>query len=155
MLTGCPPPPTSQPLHPRLQVFERLTESYAFTHLFTHLQMDSQPSSSSGAMDQCRKDALKVYREVSLLIPFACKLYWLLVYRKWEVMKQAARVWRTVRQPFFFFLEKHIPIIFVVRFSLKDLKKEYSKTEDDIKAVQSVGQIVGEVVKQLDADRCE
>lgn len=42
-----------------------------------------------------------------------------------------------------------------VRFSLKDLEKEYEKTEDDIKAVQSVGQIIGEVMKQLDDDRCK
>lgn len=42
----------------------------------------------------------------------------------------------------------------VVRFSLKDLEKDYEKTEDDIKAVQSVGQIIGEVMKQLDTDRC-
>jgi ATP-dependent 26S proteasome regulatory subunit len=42
-----------------------------------------------------------------------------------------------------------------VRFSLKDLEKDYAKTEDDIKAVQSVGQIIGEVMKQLDDDRCE
>jgi ATP-dependent 26S proteasome regulatory subunit len=43
----------------------------------------------------------------------------------------------------------------VVRFSLKDLEKDYEKTEDDIKAVQSVGQIIGEVMKQLDDERCE
>jgi len=43
----------------------------------------------------------------------------------------------------------------LVRFSLKDLKKDYEKTEDDIKAVQSVGQIIGEVMKQLDDERCE
>ena len=42
----------------------------------------------------------------------------------------------------------------IVRFSLKDLEKDYEKTEDDIKAVQSVGQIIGEVMKQLDTDRC-
>jgi ATP-dependent 26S proteasome regulatory subunit len=42
-----------------------------------------------------------------------------------------------------------------VRFSLKDLEKDYAKTEDDIKAVQSVGQIIGEVMKQLDDERCE
>jgi 26S proteasome regulatory subunit T4 len=42
-----------------------------------------------------------------------------------------------------------------VRFSLKDLEKDYEKTEDDIKAVQSVGQIIGEVMKQLDDDRCK
>lgn len=41
-----------------------------------------------------------------------------------------------------------------VRFSLKDLEKQYEKTEDDIKAVQSVGQIIGEVMKQLDDERC-
>ncbi|KZP16581.1 26S proteasome regulatory complex ATPase RPT4 [Athelia psychrophila] len=40
-----------------------------------------------------------------------------------------------------------------LRFSLKDLEKDYSKTEDDIKAVQSVGQIIGEVMKQLDDER--
>jgi 26S proteasome regulatory subunit T4 len=43
----------------------------------------------------------------------------------------------------------------IVRFSLKDLEKDYEKTEDDIKAVQSVGQIIGEVMKQLDTDRCK
>jgi ATP-dependent 26S proteasome regulatory subunit len=42
----------------------------------------------------------------------------------------------------------------VVRFSLKDLEKEFEKTEEDIKAVQSVGQIIGEVMKQLDDERC-
>ena len=42
-----------------------------------------------------------------------------------------------------------------MRFSLKDLEKEYAKTEDDIKAVQSVGQVIGEVMKQLDDERCK
>ncbi|KIJ55742.1 hypothetical protein M422DRAFT_24269 [Sphaerobolus stellatus SS14] len=40
-----------------------------------------------------------------------------------------------------------------LRFSLRDLEKDYEKTEDDIKAVQSVGQIIGEVMKQLDDER--
>ncbi|PFH51849.1 hypothetical protein AMATHDRAFT_58386 [Amanita thiersii Skay4041] len=40
-----------------------------------------------------------------------------------------------------------------LRFSLKDLEKAYEKTEEDIKAVQSVGQIIGEVMKQLDDER--
>ncbi|OBZ74244.1 26S protease regulatory subunit 10B [Grifola frondosa] len=40
-----------------------------------------------------------------------------------------------------------------LRFALKDLEKNYEKTEDDIKAVQSVGQIIGEVMKQLDDER--
>jgi 26S proteasome regulatory subunit T4 len=43
----------------------------------------------------------------------------------------------------------------LVRFSLKDLEKTYEKTESDIKAVQSVGQIIGEVMKQLDDERCK
>jgi 26S proteasome regulatory subunit T4 len=38
---------------------------------------------------------------------------------------------------------------------LKDLEIEFEKTENDIKAVQSVGQIVGEVMKQLDDERCK
>ncbi|TCD69147.1 26S proteasome subunit rpt4 [Steccherinum ochraceum] len=40
-----------------------------------------------------------------------------------------------------------------LRFALKDLEKDYEKTEEDIKAVQSVGQIIGEVMKQLDDER--
>lgn len=45
--------------------------------------------------------------------------------------------------------------LLAVRFDLKDLEKNYNKTEDDIKALQSVGQIIGEVLKQLDEERCE
>lgn len=41
-----------------------------------------------------------------------------------------------------------------VRFSIKDLERDFARTEDDIKAVQSVGQIIGEVMKQLDDERC-
>jgi len=39
------------------------------------------------------------------------------------------------------------------RENQKDLKKQYNKTEDDLKALQSVGQIIGEVLKQLDEER--
>lgn len=42
-----------------------------------------------------------------------------------------------------------------LRDTVKDLKKEYDKTEDDLKALQSVGQIIGEVLRQLDEERCE
>jgi 26S proteasome regulatory subunit T4 len=35
------------------------------------------------------------------------------------------------------------------------LTGDYEKTEDDMKALQSVGQIIGEVLKQLDEERCE
>lgn len=41
-----------------------------------------------------------------------------------------------------------------LRDSVKDLKKDYDKTEDDLKALQSVGQIIGEVLRQLDEERC-
>lgn len=42
-----------------------------------------------------------------------------------------------------------------MRFGLRDLEKEFDKTENDMKALQSVGQIIGEVLKQLDEERCE
>lgn len=42
----------------------------------------------------------------------------------------------------------------IVRETLKQLKKDYEKSEDDLKALQSVGQIIGEVLKQLDEERC-
>ncbi len=41
-----------------------------------------------------------------------------------------------------------------LRLNIKDLQKEYDQTEDNIKALQSVGQIIGEVLKQLDEERC-
>lgn len=40
-----------------------------------------------------------------------------------------------------------------MRDEVKHLRKEYDKTEDDLKALQSVGQIIGEVLRQLDAER--
>jgi len=40
-----------------------------------------------------------------------------------------------------------------LREGVKTLKKEYEKTEEDLKALQSVGQIIGEVLKQLDEER--
>ncbi|KAJ2355313.1 26S proteasome subunit rpt4 [Coemansia erecta] len=39
------------------------------------------------------------------------------------------------------------------RNGVKRLETEYDKSEDDLKALQSAGQIIGEVFKQLDADR--
>ncbi|KAG1215859.1 hypothetical protein G6F35_010058 [Rhizopus arrhizus] len=41
-----------------------------------------------------------------------------------------------------------------MRLGLRNLDKEYDKSEDDIKALQSVGQVIGEVLKQLDDERC-
>merc|ERR1711904_486497 len=39
------------------------------------------------------------------------------------------------------------------RDELKDLSKQYQKSEDDLKSLQSVGQIIGEVLRQLDEER--
>ena len=44
----------------------------------------------------------------------------------------------------------------VVREDLKELSKEFDKSEEDLKSLQSgVGQIVGEVLRQLTEDKCE
>jgi len=40
-----------------------------------------------------------------------------------------------------------------LRLGLRDFEKQFDKSEDDIKALQSVGQIIGEVLKQLDEER--
>lgn len=39
--------------------------------------------------------------------------------------------------------------------TIRNLNTDYEKTEDDMKALQSVGQIIGEVLKQLDDERCK
>lgn len=38
--------------------------------------------------------------------------------------------------------------------NIRTLSKDFDKTEDDMKALQSVGQIIGEILKQLDDERC-
>merc|ERR1711991_817207 len=35
----------------------------------------------------------------------------------------------------------------------RDVEKDYDKSEDDLKALQSIGQIIGEVIRHLDSDR--
>jgi len=40
-----------------------------------------------------------------------------------------------------------------LRLGMRDLEKAFDKTEEDMKALQSVGQIVGEVLKQLDEEK--
>jgi len=40
-----------------------------------------------------------------------------------------------------------------IRKDIKDLSKDFDHTEENIKALQSVGQIIGEVLKQLDEER--
>ncbi|MBA0624088.1 hypothetical protein Godav_009491, partial [Gossypium davidsonii] len=39
------------------------------------------------------------------------------------------------------------------RENLRAAKKEFNKTEDDLKSLQSVGQIIGEVLRPLDNER--
>ena len=41
-----------------------------------------------------------------------------------------------------------------LRLEIKGLQQEFDETEENIKALQSVGQIIGEVLKQLDEERC-
>ena len=41
-----------------------------------------------------------------------------------------------------------------LRDEVKETKKQFDKTEDDLKALQSMGQIIGEVLRQLDEERC-
>lgn len=43
----------------------------------------------------------------------------------------------------------------IVKENLRATKKEYAKTEDDLKSLQSVGQIIGEVLRPLDNERCK
>ncbi|OCF39259.1 26S protease regulatory subunit 10B [Kwoniella heveanensis CBS 569] len=40
-----------------------------------------------------------------------------------------------------------------IRLNIRSLASDFDKTEEDIKALQSVGQIIGEVLKQLDEER--
>lgn len=42
-----------------------------------------------------------------------------------------------------------------VKDKLKAARKEFTKTEDDLKSLQSVGQIIGEVLRPLDNERCK
>ena len=42
-----------------------------------------------------------------------------------------------------------------VREELKSKTKDYDKSENDLKALQSVGQIVGEILKQLTEEKCK
>jgi 26S proteasome regulatory subunit T4 len=115
--------------------------------------MDAQPSTSSGAMDERRKAALQSYRDVSAHFLCAPSVFILVVQKmvQHETISQSLKnreclPFRDLGPALIWFCS--------VRFSLKDLEKEYEKTEEHIKAVQSVGQIIGEVMKQLDDERC-
>ena len=41
-----------------------------------------------------------------------------------------------------------------LRQEIRGLEHDFNVSEDNIKALQSVGQIIGEVLKQLDEERC-
>lgn len=41
-----------------------------------------------------------------------------------------------------------------LRLEIKGLQRDFDVSEENIKALQSVGQIIGEVLKQLDEERC-
>lgn len=49
---------------------------------------------------------------------------------------------------------EHRSALTAVRMNIRTLNTDYEKTEDDMKALQSTGQIIGEVLKQLDDERC-
>jgi len=42
-----------------------------------------------------------------------------------------------------------------LRLEIKGLQRDFDVSEENIKALQSVGQIIGEVLKQLDDERCK
>lgn len=50
---------------------------------------------------------------------------------------------------------RQVDVVPTVRFRLKEFEGRYEKSENDLLAIQSVGQIVGEVLRQLDEERCE
>lgn len=111
-----------------------------------------QSPASTRVMDERRKDALKAYREVRFF-GHSFPLLFYLILRNCEATNRVVRIWNSVCPRISFSWVVLTSVI--VRFSLKDLEKAYEKTENDIKAVQSVGQIIGEVMKQLDSDRCK
>ena len=54
------------------------------------------------------------------------------------------------------FLSLSLSCLCAVREELKEMTKEFDKSEEDLKALQSgVGQIVGEVLRQLTEDKCK
>lgn len=63
-----------------------------------------------------------------------------------------SRLKESKKNQYFIFLLLFVFV--VVREQLKDLTKQYDKSENDLKALQSMGQIVGEVLKQLTEEKC-
>ena len=44
---------------------------------------------------------------------------------------------------------------YLVREEVNRISRDFDKTEEDLKALQNTGQIIGEVLKQVDDDRCK
>jgi 26S proteasome regulatory subunit T4 len=42
----------------------------------------------------------------------------------------------------------------IERFELRDKRKEVIKTDNQLKSLQSVGQIIGEVLKEITTEKC-
>lgn len=100
-------------------------------------------STSTGGMDPRRAKALTDYRKKLL-----------------EHRELDARLKDRKFLSFLFILSTprqkiEVDFFWIVRLGLRDLVKEHDKTDADIKALQSVGQIIGEVLKQLDEERCK
>jgi 26S proteasome regulatory subunit T4 len=104
------------------------------------------------SMEEAKYDAIKQYRAVSLsevrglsvLRPQKIKEHT----RMAENLKtgtsaslvQYSQCWSNTR---------------IVRLNIRTLSTDFDKTEDDMKALQSVGQVIGEILKQLDDERCK
>lgn len=43
----------------------------------------------------------------------------------------------------------------LVREEMKDLNKDYDKSEDNLKALQNVGMLIGEVLRALSEEHCQ
>jgi len=51
-------------------------------------------------------------------------------------------------------LRKSIHHFHSERFDLRDKRKEVIKTDNQLKSLQSVGQMIGEVLKELTTEKC-
>lgn len=52
-------------------------------------------------------------------------------------------------------LDKVIALKYIERFELRDKRKEVTKTDNQLKSLQSVGQIIGEVLKEITKEKCK
>jgi hypothetical protein len=43
----------------------------------------------------------------------------------------------------------------LVRLEANNLKKEADKLEDNLKAIQNTGQLIGEILKKIDSEKCK